>query len=149
MSSMLHYFGFGGNTKPEDGPAVQQKEPVRALPASWYCDDNFYELERRAIFSRRWLFMTHSSRLKGAGDWLRYNVAGYDLIIIRDRQGNIGAFHNVCRHRAYPVVEKEGSGTAMILACRYGTWDIDGNVDLLTHSSQIPWLVLWIEWQAC
>lgn len=120
MASMLHYFGFGANTKPEDGPSVK-KEPVRALPASWYSDENFYNLERRAIFSRRWLFMTHQSRFKGPGDWLRYNVAGYDLIIIRDRQGNINAFHNVCRHRAYPVVEKEGSGTAMILACRYAT----------------------------
>ncbi|KAI7784972.1 naphthalenedioxygenase subunit alpha [Diaporthe eres] len=120
-SSMLHYFGFGANTKPADGPAVK-KEPVRALPASWYSDENFYNLERRAIFSRRWLFMTHHSRLKGPGDWLRYNVAGYDLIIIRDRQDNINAFHNVCRHRAYPVVEKEGQGTAMILACRYHGW---------------------------
>lgn len=62
--------------------------------------------------------MTHSSRLKKAGDWLRYNVAGYDLFIIRDRQDNINAFHNVCRHRAYPVIEKEGQGTAQILACR-------------------------------
>jgi phenylpropionate dioxygenase-like ring-hydroxylating dioxygenase large terminal subunit len=81
-----------------------------------------YEIERRAIFTRRWLFMTHSSRVKNTGDWLRYNVAGYDFIITRDRAGKVNAFHNVCRHRAYPVVEKEGSGNAKILACRYHGW---------------------------
>lgn len=116
---MLHYFGFGANTKSAGIPTLAQKTPVRALPASWYTSEEMYSLERRAIFSRRWLLMTHSSRVEGPGDWLRYNVAGFDMIIIRDRSGTINAFHNVCRHRAYPVIEKKGQGTAMILACRY------------------------------
>jgi hypothetical protein len=118
-SSMLHYMGFGANAKSTGVPSQAQETAVRALPASWYTSEEMYSLERRAIFSRRWLLMTHSSRVKGSGDWLRYNVAGYDMIIIRDRAGTINAFHNVCRHRAYPVIEKEGQGTAMILACRY------------------------------
>ncbi|KAL3481781.1 Rieske [2Fe-2S] iron-sulfur domain-containing protein [Aspergillus californicus] len=117
-SGVLHYFGFGSNAlKPE----VKQ-QPIRALPASWYTSPEMYELERRAIFSKRWLFMTHSSRVKEAGDWLRYELAGFDMIIIRDRQGNVNAFHNICRHRAYPVVEDEGCGNAKILACRYHGW---------------------------
>jgi phenylpropionate dioxygenase-like ring-hydroxylating dioxygenase large terminal subunit len=104
-SGLLNYLTFGGKSTKK---AVPEKEsPVRALPASWYTSQAMYEIERRAIFSRRWLFMTHSSRVKDTGDWLRYNVAGYDLIITKDRQGNINAFHNVCRHRAYPVVERK------------------------------------------
>jgi phenylpropionate dioxygenase-like ring-hydroxylating dioxygenase large terminal subunit len=120
-SGLLHYFTFGGGLTKE--AAVPEKEsPVRALPASWYTSQAMYDIERRAIFSRRWLFLTHSTRVMNTGDWLRYNVAGYDLIITKDRQGKINAFHNVCRHRAYPVVEKEGSGNAKILACRYHGW---------------------------
>lgn len=120
MASMLHYFRFGNtSSKDQDGG---EKEPIRALPSSWYTSPEMYELERRAIFSKRWLFITHSSRLKEAGDWLRYEMAGFDFIITRDRQDNINAFHNVCRHRAYPVIEKEGSGNAKILACRYHGW---------------------------
>lgn len=121
MSSMLHYLGFG-----KDAPKTTQEPvddtPIRALPASWYTSPEMYELERRAIFSRRWIFLTHSSRLKNVGDWLRFEMAGYDFIVTRDRQDNINAFHNVCRHRAYPVIEKEGSGNAKILACRYHGW---------------------------
>jgi phenylpropionate dioxygenase-like ring-hydroxylating dioxygenase large terminal subunit len=119
-TSMLHYFGFGNNA-----PSAKEEgkdEPVRALPASWYTSPGMYELERRAIFSKRWLFMTHSSRIKETGDWIRYEIAGFDFIIARDRQGKINAFHNVCRHRAYPVIEKQGSGNAKILACRYHGW---------------------------
>ncbi|KAH7028773.1 Rieske [2Fe-2S] iron-sulfur domain-containing protein [Microdochium trichocladiopsis] len=121
-ATMLHYLGFGSTANPTESQPTTTQSSVRSLPASWYTSQEMYELERRAIFSRRWLMMTHASRLKGPGDWLRYNVAGYDLVIIRDREGNINAFHNVCRHRAYPVVEKEGQGTAMILACRYHGW---------------------------
>ncbi|OAK97056.1 putative Rieske 2Fe-2S family protein [Phaeosphaeriaceae sp. SRC1lsM3a] len=121
-SNLLHYFNFGASAKDTSTTASTKENPVRALPASWYTSPAMYEIERRAIFSRRWLFMTHSSRLKNTGDWLRYNVAGYDIIITKDRQGNVNAFHNVCRHRAYPVIEKEGSGNAKILACRYHGW---------------------------
>jgi phenylpropionate dioxygenase-like ring-hydroxylating dioxygenase large terminal subunit len=120
-TGLLHYFNFGTSAK-QASPTSTKESPVRALPASWYTSPSMYEIERRAIFSRRWLFMTHSSRLKNAGDWLRYNVAGYDFIITKDRQGDINAFHNVCRHRAYPVVEDEGCGNKKILACRYHGW---------------------------
>ncbi|KAJ4360853.1 uncharacterized protein N0V89_001420 [Didymosphaeria variabile] len=117
---VLNYFKFGSNApaNPED----PKQQPVRALPASWYNTKEMYEFERRAIFSKRWLFMTHKVRLANTGDWLRYTFAGFDIIINKDRQGNINAFHNVCRHRAYPVIEKEGSGNAKILACRYHGW---------------------------
>lgn len=125
MTALLHYFSFDKKST----TSVQDK-PVRALPASWYTSSEMYEFERRAIFSKRWLFITSTSRVKNTGDWLRYQFAGFDIIITRDRQGNINAFHNVCRHRAYPVIEKEGSGNAKILACRYHGWSygLNGNL---------------------
>lgn len=116
----MSYFGFGSATKSPEG-SPKTKDTIRALPAAWYTSREMYELERRAVFSRRWLFITHSSRIKRPGDFLRYTVADFDFVIIMDRQKNINAFHNVCRHRAYQVVE-ESSGTKNILACRYHGW---------------------------
>lgn len=95
--------------------------PLTALPASWYTSPDMFELERRAIFSRKWLLTTHKLRLGNTGDWLRYDVAGFGFILVRDREGNINAFHNVCRHRAFPVVT-EGEGTARIFSCKYHGW---------------------------
>ncbi|CAI6340711.1 unnamed protein product [Periconia digitata] len=119
---MLHYFNFSKATPPANESPDATQAPVRALPASWYTSTDMYNFERRAIFSKRWIFLTHSSRLAETGDWLRYTIAGYDIILTKDREGTINAFHNVCRHRAYPVVEGEEKGKAKILACRYHGW---------------------------
>lgn len=120
MAAILNYIGLGGGGKPD--PVVKnENESVRALPSNWYTSPEMFELERRAIFSRKWLILTHSSRVKNAGDFLRYQIAGFDIVLSRDRSDNVTAFHNVCRHRAYPVIEQE-EGTVKIFACRYHGW---------------------------
>ncbi|RYP83243.1 hypothetical protein DL769_001439 [Monosporascus sp. CRB-8-3] len=115
QSFLKNYFGLGRATPADD------KTPIRALPASWYTSQEMYELERRAIFSRKWLLTTHKHRLFASGDWLRYDVAGFQFIICRDREGNINAFHNVCRHRAFPIVTKE-EGHSFVFSCKYHGW---------------------------
>ncbi|KAJ5084916.1 hypothetical protein NUU61_009495 [Penicillium alfredii] len=115
-SFLKSYLGLGSGASPKNENAT-----TRALPASWYTSQEMFELERRAIFSKKWLLTTHKLRLPNTGDWLRYDVAGYAFILVRDREGNINAFHNVCRHRAFPVVT-EGEGTSRIFSCKYHGW---------------------------
>ncbi|KAH6980623.1 Rieske domain-containing protein [Ilyonectria sp. MPI-CAGE-AT-0026] len=99
------------------------------LPASWYREPAMFELEKRAIFSNRWLLVSHRLRFETTGEFINFDVAGMPILIIRDRKMELKAFHNVCRHRAYPVVEKE-SGKASILACKYHGWSygLSGNL---------------------
>jgi phenylpropionate dioxygenase-like ring-hydroxylating dioxygenase large terminal subunit len=118
MSILKSYLGLGGT---ETSPAVDNSYPARALPASWYSSTEMYELERRAIFSRKWLLTTHRLRFPNTGDWLKYKIAGYAFILVKDREGNVNAFHNICRHRAFPVVTEEG-GTSRIFSCQYHGW---------------------------
>lgn len=80
-----------------------------------------YELERRAIFSRRWILISHQLRLGKAGDWIKFEVAGFPIFIVRDKTNQINAFHNICRHRAFPIVTEE-KGCSQILACKYHGW---------------------------
>ncbi|KAK9769447.1 hypothetical protein AB5N19_03691 [Seiridium cardinale] len=110
---------FSGLISPSS--TKKKATPVRALPASWYTSQDMYELERRAIFSKKWLLTTHKLRLPNSGDWLRYDVAGFEFVIAKDRTGAINAFHNICRHRAFPVVTEE-KGHNNILACKYHNW---------------------------
>lgn len=121
-----YYLGLGQNgSKTKEGP-----EPIRALPASWYTSEDMYELERRAIFSKKWMLVTHKSRLPNAGDWLKFEIAGYEFVICRDRKGDVNGFHNVCRHRAFPVVQGGDQGTAKIFSCQYHGWSygLDGKL---------------------
>ena len=122
MSFLKSYFGRGASP-------VDEKSPVRALPASWYTSQEMYELERRAIFSKKWLLTTHKLRLPNQGDWLRYEVAGFEFILCQDRKGSINGFHNVCRHRAFPIVTGE-KGNSNVFACKYHGWSygLSGNL---------------------
>lgn len=90
----------------------------RGLPASWYRSEAMYELERRAIFSKKWIVVSHRLRFVNPGDFVQIQEAGFNFFIVKNRRGEINAFHNVCRHRAYPVVQKD-SGSLNIIACKY------------------------------
>lgn len=105
----------------QDTDASAKKSVPKNLPASWYGSEGIYELERRAIFSRDWMLLTHTLRISKTGDYQQFNIAGYSFFLVKDRAGNINGFHNVCRHRAFPVVQEQ-SGTANILSCKYHGW---------------------------
>ena len=121
MAPSIDHIGFGASYVLPTQSKTDKATTVRALPGAWYTAPEMYEFERRAIFSRKWMFITHQSRFPEVGNFLKYKVAGYEFFIIKDRQGQINAFHNVCRHRAYTVVE-EDQGTKKILSCRYHGW---------------------------
>lgn len=94
MSFLRNYFG---TSKPAPAPKEEEKEskrPVRALPASWYTSEDMYELERRAIFSRKWLLTTHKHRVPNAGDMVRYTTAGYEYVIMKDQDENISGYES-------------------------------------------------------
>ncbi|KAL5043032.1 hypothetical protein BDW71DRAFT_216583 [Aspergillus fruticulosus] len=118
---MWQLFGYASSTEKE--------QPRQSLPASWYRSEAMYQLERRAIFSKCWMLLTHSNRFTRAGDYLSFAIADFSFFLVRDRDGNINGFHNICRHRAYPVVQTR-EGTASILTCRYHGWSygLKGNL---------------------
>ena len=51
-------------------------------------------------------------------------IAGYPLVVVVDREGELRGFHNVCRHRAGPLVD-DGEGRASGFVCRYHGWSYD------------------------
>jgi len=56
------------------------------------------------------------------------DVAGEPVIVVRDKQGTLRAFSNVCRHRAGPIAL--GSGCKNVLRCQYHGWTytLDGRL---------------------
>ena len=110
-------FSFASATVGRQPPSPEQHDS-RALPANWYRSRGLYELERRAIFSKHWIVVSHQLRFEEPGAYLQIEEAGFSFFIIKDHQGNINAFHNVCRHRAYPVIQHQ-TGQTSILSCKY------------------------------
>ncbi|KAF3001818.1 hypothetical protein E8E13_003231 [Curvularia kusanoi] len=116
MSGLLGYFSWD-KKKPNTPSAEEQpqkQQPVRALPASWYTSPDMYEFERRAIFADRWLFMTSTLRLPSPYTYVRYQFAGYDILIVRDQDGSIKALHNKSKTTKQILIDdttQEAGGT--------------------------------------
>lgn len=111
---------------PPDSAADKLLPGRHTLPASWWTSEKVLDFEKRAIFAKSWLFCTHESRFKKAGDYFAFNLLGWNFFLIKNKEGHIKAFHNVCRHRAYPVVRKQ-QGSSIILGCKYHGWSYDTN----------------------
>lgn len=137
ISIMWDYLGLskrGASSTPTKPSGAK-----RALPATWYHSPAMYDLERRAIFSKRWILITHKLRFQKAGDYIAFNQAGFPFFLVMDREGDINGFHNICRHRAFPVVAK-GAGTAAILSCKYHGWSygFKGNLAKAPRFDTVP-----------
>jgi len=89
----------------------------------------FFELERDAIFRRAWLNVGRVDDLPRPGTWFTKDLvaARTSLLVVRDMDGDVRAFHNVCRHRGNKLVwvddpRQDSSGGARQFACKYHGW---------------------------
>src|ERR1700744_2536014 len=63
------------------------------------------------------------------GDELTVQVGEYPILIVRDRDGALRAFHNSCRHRGSRICSTEHGNSAR-LVCPYHQWtyQLDGRL---------------------
>lgn len=97
---------------------------ARTIPSAWYFDADIYALECRRVFGGAWLVAARLDQLAGPGDFATIEIAGEPIVVLRDEQGMLRAFHNVCRHRAAQVMNAP-CGHATKLRCRYHGWTYD------------------------
>lgn len=99
------------------------------LPLVWYADDEITALEGERIFSRSWQYVGHVGQLGDPGCFITTKVGVVPLVVARHKDGELYAFHNVCRHRAAEVV-LEPCGKSRMLVCHYHAWsyNMDGTL---------------------
>lgn len=76
-----------------------------------------------------WICLSHRGRFAKPGDYVAYELAGFRFFIILGKDEEIRTFHNICRHRAFPVAKK-ASGSAMVLGCQYHGWSYNTKGEL-------------------
>ena len=116
----------------KDGSTALAPEVFRN-PVAAYSDPARARLELERLFRGLPLFMGLSSRLPGPGDYLSEEIAGVPVLLVRDREGKLRAFANICRHRGAPVAS--GCGTARSFSCPYHGWTygLDGKLVGIPH----------------
>lgn len=101
---------------------------LETLPATVYVSPP--EAERAAIFGSTWQLVTHSSRVSSPGSTLTTTLVGWPILLVRGDDGQLRAFHNVCRHRAAPLVWDGETPQCKHLVCPYHGWTygLDGRL---------------------
>jgi choline monooxygenase len=104
-------------------------EEAFTLPGPFYTDARVAELERRAVFGATWQLAARADQLEEPGRYVTTTVAGEPIVIVRDQDGELRAFFNVCRHHAAAVMTA-CEGKAGSLKCPYHGWTygLDGRL---------------------
>src|SRR5262245_36103400 len=120
--------------KPAEGSWTEHYPELGTAPVSYEdsISPGFYELEREAVFKRAWLNVGRVDLLPRNGSYFtkEIQVARTSIIVVRDMNGTVRAFHNICRHRGNKLVwqdfpREETSGTCRQFACKYHGWRYD------------------------
>lgn len=110
------------------------------LPASWYTSETVFIQEMRTIFSRYWQYACRIDEVAHLGDYLACRVGNVPVVVVRNRNNEIAAFINVCRHRGAEIVREGSRGNRNTLQCHYHAWTygLDGSLRAAPGSENDP-----------
>lgn len=106
-------------------------EDASRISRRCWSDQSVYEMEKRAIFARSWLFLGHESQIPMPGDFVQAYMCETPIILARGAQGGIHANVNSCTHRGLPVCRSDHGNTKRFV-CPYHSWSYSVEGDLVT-----------------
>jgi len=107
-------------------------------PWGWYSDPDVLGLERERIFRSAWHYVCHAGRVGPPSSYFACDSGGLPTLVVRDQEGELRAFLNVCRHRG--AVIATGEGRRETLQCPYHAWTygLDGALRAAPRSDLEP-----------
>ena len=120
--------------------AVLPQDEASAMPPEMYHSAKIAKRERKQIFNKEWLCAGLSNTIPKAGDYLSYEIGDQSIAVIRQKDGSVSAFANVCRHRMMTLLKGSGSCKNKRIMCPYHAWsyDIDGSLKSAPHMQYRP-----------
>jgi Rieske 2Fe-2S family protein len=108
---------------------LRNRKPATALERDFYTSADDFQVDLDMIWYRDWLFVGHDCEVPATGDFLTVQIGQYPVVVVRDRDGGLRAFHNSCRHRGSRICSEE-HGKAARLVCPYHQWtySLDGRL---------------------
>jgi len=79
-------------------------ELQRTLSRAAYVSRAAFDAEVYAIFAREWFCVGREEHVASPGEYLLVRPAGESVLVVRTRDGELRAFHNLCRHRGSQLV---------------------------------------------
>jgi phenylpropionate dioxygenase-like ring-hydroxylating dioxygenase large terminal subunit len=100
-----------------------------------------HRLERERVFDRFWQYAGHAGQVAEPGSYAATRAGHLPVVLVRDSDGVLRAFVNVCRHRGSLVVD--GQGRRETLQCPYHAWTygLDGRLRAAPRADREPGFV--------
>ena len=117
--------------------------PRYLLPPTAYTTADWFEQEQATLFGPRWALVGSTDDLASPGDYVTAVVGKAPLVVIRGDDGELRAFHNLCRHRGMVLLQGVGN-VARTVNCFYHQWRyaLDGALEVVPQrKEQFPDLV--------
>ncbi len=119
---------------PELAALLARRVPGRPLDGAFYTSGEIFDLDVSTVFARSWIFVATEAEVREPGDFVTVEIGTYSVIIVRDDDEQVRAWHNVCRHRGTRLLgEKTGSVGNIVCGYHKWTYGVDGT---LRHAGQ-------------
>ncbi|MEM7746389.1 MAG: aromatic ring-hydroxylating dioxygenase subunit alpha [Paracoccaceae bacterium] len=99
-------------------------ETARGLPNAFYTDPAVFELEKTQVWARNWVAMAFTTDVQENGYAKPLTFLGQPLMLVRDAEGTLRVFQNICRHRGMILVAEEGP-IKRAIRCPYHAWSYE------------------------
>lgn len=108
------------------------------MAPSFYVDPEVFKNDCTTVLAATWQFACHASQIENPGDYVAFEMAGESLFVVRDGDGSVRTFYNVCMHRGHELVS--GSGSRKLVVCPYHSWSykLDGTLNRAPHAEGRP-----------
>ncbi len=103
---------------------IAGRRPGYNLDAPFYTAPEIYDLDMEAIFGRHWIYVGVEPDIPEPGDYFTVKLGRASVVVLRDDDMAVRAFHNVCRHRGAQLCN-EHKGSVGNLVCPYHQWTYD------------------------
>jgi len=109
------------NTSPRELTDAEAALHAHALPAWVYDHAMLTRLEHERVLMPSWQLVCHLNSIAKPGDYQTFDLGPDSIVVLRDRDGSVRGFHNVCRHRGARLLDDSGNCPATI-TCPYHGW---------------------------
>jgi phenylpropionate dioxygenase-like ring-hydroxylating dioxygenase large terminal subunit len=99
----------------------EQKTRGHKIPGYRYTSREFFEAEWEHMWTKVWLLLGRESEMPNPGDWQQEEVGRESILMVRQTDGSVKAFYNVCQHRGNPLVDGP-KGSVKRFVCKYHSW---------------------------
>ena len=110
------------------------------IPGARYTSKEFFEQEWEGMWTKVWLLLGREAEIPNLGDWQMEEVGPEEILMVRQKDGGVKAFYNVCQHRANPLVDGPKGHVLRRFVCKYHSWAFlpDGTLNFAPDKEDFP-----------